>query len=162
MTFKMMTALIVLAITSCSSSIHKERRFITSSPVANSGPELRGIRFKPQRPTETDSLFEATEDPETAKAILSDNVQTINRFYTDYVFRVVGSTDNEECPSEQQCLVLSLRRARLLHEWLVNNGVSSRNLMEPTGFGKSRPIQDNTSPEGRRINRNAFIDLEKY
>ncbi|OEU44505.1 MAG: hypothetical protein BBJ60_11620 [Desulfobacterales bacterium S7086C20] len=47
---------------------------------------------------------------------------------------------------------LSLRRANSVKEYLVEKGVVSDRLMLK-GYGEERPIADNTSIEGRRMNR---------
>jgi len=64
--------------------------------------------------------------------------------------KISGHTDNTG--SEQHNLALSRRRADLVAEYLVSNGVDI-NRVESSGFGSAKAIAANTSEEGRKKNR---------
>jgi OOP family OmpA-OmpF porin len=51
---------------------------------------------------------------------------------------------------------LSVERATAVKAYLVNTGVSADNL-EVKGYGESKPIADNTTEEGRTLNRRVEI-----
>ncbi len=72
------------------------------------------------------------------------------RFYID------GHTDNQG--NDTYNLALSRRRAAVVVTFLENKGVDGRQL-ESRGFGESRPIESNSSPGGRQLNRRVEIQL---
>lgn len=72
------------------------------------------------------------------------------RFYID------GHTDN--VGNDTYNLALSRRRAAAVVTFLENKGVDGRQL-ESRGFGESRPIESNSSPGGRQLNRRVEISL---
>ena len=72
--------------------------------------------------------------------------------------RVEGYTDGEG--DEQYNLDLSFRRARSVVEYLVGRGVP-RERLEYVGYGETRPVAPDDSPEGRALNRRVeFVHLE--
>jgi outer membrane protein OmpA-like peptidoglycan-associated protein len=64
--------------------------------------------------------------------------------------KISGHTDNTG--SEQHNLTLSKRRADVVAEYLVSNGVDI-NRVETSGLGSAKPIAGNTTDEGRKKNR---------
>jgi outer membrane protein OmpA-like peptidoglycan-associated protein len=64
---------------------------------------------------------------------------------------VEGHTDGRG--SEEYNNALSLRRAVAVKAWLVQQGATNQNRLIPVGFGKSRPIADNNTDDGRFQNR---------
>ena len=61
-----------------------------------------------------------------------------------------GHTDDVGRPEEN--LDLSKRRAQVVADFLINLGVSS-NRLHPSGFGQEMPKAQNSTPEGRALNR---------
>ena len=55
---------------------------------------------------------------------------------------------------------LSLQRAESVVDYLVMNFGIERSRLFAKGYGSTRPIADNSSPEGRQLNRriNAIVD----
>jgi OOP family OmpA-OmpF porin len=51
---------------------------------------------------------------------------------------------------------LSLQRAETVREFLLARGIDG-NRMTTAGFGSSRPIADNATPEGRALNRRVVL-----
>jgi len=70
--------------------------------------------------------------------------------------RIEGHTD--ATGGELYNLALSQRRAETVRAWLVAHGVASARL-EARGFGESRPVADNATPQGRALNRRVEIHL---
>jgi len=73
--------------------------------------------------------------------------------------RIAGHTDDTGDPSTKQ--ILSLTRAKVVIEYLVNRGLLYAQ-MEPAGYGMSRPLVPNTSPENRQKNRRVEIEVLDY
>ena len=70
-----------------------------------------------------------------------------------------GHTDGEGENAYNQSL--SDRRAQAVKTWLVAHGVEAARL-ESKGFGESKPIADNGTPEGREKNRRVeFLIVEQ-
>ena len=61
--------------------------------------------------------------------------------------------------SEQYNMTLSERRAAAVQNYLVSRGVRSV-LLETRGYGETQPIADNTTVQGRAINRRVEIELQ--
>ena len=64
--------------------------------------------------------------------------------------RVEGHTDSDG--PDISNLKLSQARTQAVVDYLVSKGVE-RSRLDPVGFGESRPISDNTTPEGKAKNR---------
>jgi OOP family OmpA-OmpF porin len=79
---------------------------------------------------------------EQAKLILEED-SSVN-------FIVSGHTDSTGPESYNQGL--SERRAASVKNWLVKNGISTERL-ETIGYGESQPKYDNSTREGRKLNR---------
>ncbi len=69
-------------------------------------------------------------------------------------FEVAGHTDSTGPEAYNQ--KLSERRAASVKNWLVENGVSASRL-EAVGFGENAPKYDNSTREGRKLNRRVEI-----
>jgi outer membrane protein OmpA-like peptidoglycan-associated protein len=69
---------------------------------------------------------------------------------------IEGHTDSTG--SEELNQRLSTQRAETVRRYLIMRGID-RERIEAEGFGESRPIADNSTPEGRAINRRVEIVL---
>jgi outer membrane protein OmpA-like peptidoglycan-associated protein len=63
---------------------------------------------------------------------------------------VYGHTDNVNDSESNQ--VLSENRARVVFEYIVSNGIAE-NRLTYKGFGETKPVAGNDTPEGRAKNR---------
>jgi outer membrane protein OmpA-like peptidoglycan-associated protein len=70
--------------------------------------------------------------------------------YPDLKFEVEGHTDS--IGSEEFNQKLSEKRAGSVRDYLVDSGVSINNVVA-RGLGKTHPVADNTSAQGRKLNR---------
>ncbi|WP_236974222.1 OmpA family protein [Membranihabitans maritimus] len=70
---------------------------------------------------------------------------------------IMGHTDN--IGSEKDNMELSQGRANTVMEFLVNQGISPDRL-QATGYGESRPLVSNDTPEGRAKNRRTEFTIE--
>jgi OmpA-OmpF porin, OOP family len=62
--------------------------------------------------------------------------------------RIEGHTDADGADSQS----LSEKRALAVTRWLVEKGVDCKRLV-PVGFGNTKPVADNATPEGKVQNR---------
>ncbi len=70
---------------------------------------------------------------------------------------IAGHTDNSGTPEKNQ--VLSERRAHAVLEYLVSRQGISKGRLSSAGYGSSRPLTGNDTPEGRAINRRVEFGL---
>jgi outer membrane protein OmpA-like peptidoglycan-associated protein len=70
--------------------------------------------------------------------------------YPDLKLEIEGHTDSVGSDSYNQ--TLSEKRAASVRDYLVNNSVSINNVIA-RGFGKTRPVADNSTAKGRQLNR---------
>lgn len=71
---------------------------------------------------------------------------------------VEGHTDSQGMATYNQDL--SQRRAQAVRDYLVTRGIASDRIIA-TGFGPTRSVADNTSPEGRANNRRVEIVVQR-
>lgn len=83
---------------------------------------------------------------EQAKMILEDD--------SSAAYIIEGHTD--WTGTEQYNQGLSERRANSVRQWLIDNGVTSGRL-QSIGYGELKPKYDNSTKEGRRLNRRVEI-----
>ncbi len=67
-----------------------------------------------------------------------------------------GHTDNVGSEASNQ--KLSEQRAKAVYDYLVQHGVPSDRLAYK-GYGQSQPVADNSTPEGRRLNRRTVFTI---
>ncbi|WP_086873446.1 OmpA family protein [Kosakonia pseudosacchari] len=70
---------------------------------------------------------------------------------------VSGHTDNTGNPKLNQ--TLSLKRAEAVRDWMRDTGDVPESCFAVQGYGQSRPIATNDTPEGRALNRRVEISL---
>ncbi len=71
---------------------------------------------------------------------------------------ISGHTDN--IGKDDYNLTLSENRAKNVKLWLTNNGIDSQRIVAK-GYGKTKPIADNTTEEGRQQNRRTEFKIIK-
>jgi len=69
---------------------------------------------------------------------------------------VDGHTDNVGKPKSNK--ILSMKRAEAIKNYLVAKGISEKRVIS-NGYGDTKPIADNTTAEGRALNRRTEINL---
>ena len=95
-------------------------------------------------------MSESNATPAMADDATLDVVADSLKSCPDVRLRVEGHTDSIGAESYNQGL--SQRRAESVRDHLVGQGLGARRL-EARGYGESRPIADNGTDEGRRLNR---------
>ena len=89
-------------------------------------------------------------------SIKPESMGPINKIYQlmqkqpDLNFSVEGHTDSDG--GDEPNLTLSKERGKSVMDKLIEMGISS-NRLKSTGFGESKPIDNNSSPEGKANNR---------
>ena len=121
--------------------------------------DLRGVNFKFDRPKSTEKDITPTLQEPTSEsiAILDQAIDTLKRNPNVRV-EVVGHTDS--VGTDQYNQGLSERRARIVYDYLTSHGVDSSRLSGPTGYGESKPIDTNSTKEGRARNRRTELGVQ--
>ncbi len=92
-------------------------------------------------------------DKYTIKEECIPSLEAVYRFMIenpDVVIEVGGHTNNR--PSDDFAMTLSTDRAKAVAEWLISKGVPKERV-QYKGYGKTQPIDINTTPEGRKRNQ---------
>lgn len=74
----------------------------------------------------------------------------------DISIEIAGHTDN--VGNDQSNIELSAQRAKAVYTFLIENGIESSRLRYK-GYGKNKPIADNTTETGRAANRRTEITI---
>ena len=93
-----------------------------------------------------------------SKTLLNDVVKILKDHPEIEKIRVEGHTDNEA--SAPYNMKLSEKRAASVVTYLKSQGVEGGR-MESKGFGLTKPIADNGTPDGREKNRRVEIHIVK-
>lgn len=104
---------------------------------------LRGVNFD----------FDRAEIRPDARPILDQAAQRLRQCGAERL-QVEGHTDSIGADAYNQDL--SERRARAVRDYLVSKGVVGGRI-SAVGFGESRPISTNDTPEGRALNRRVEV-----
>ncbi|MCK4664026.1 MAG: PD40 domain-containing protein [Bacteroidales bacterium] len=92
------------------------------------------------------------------KVVLDNFIEFLNENPTVKI-KIGGHTDNIH--DADYNLVLSNRRAKTVHDYLLDNDVQSKRVSYD-GFGERKPIADNNTSKGRALNRRTeFIIIGK-
>lgn len=124
--------------------------FLSAGRGVTAHGEYIRIEFNAHRPSQQD-CFDDVIDKTQEKYLqeISDELKgnpTIG-------IKVVGYTDKNEC-SGIECSKLSLRRSRMIYEWLVKSGVPAFQLKGPDAGGSDWPLEkDAVDEKQRRSNR---------
>jgi hypothetical protein len=116
---------------------------LTPAADANRRAVLEGIVFEPGT-----SQFKPEAEAELQK-LLAELKQT-----SDMTIEIQGHTVPGESPAADRAL--SQQRARQVKQWLVNHGINERRIIT-VGYGSSRPLVENSTEQGRRINERIEI-----
>lgn len=94
--------------------------------------------------------------PASFKAL--DEVVVILRQDPYLKLDIAGHTDNSGTPEKNQ--VLSEQRAHAVLEYLLSRSGVAKERLSSAGYGSSRPLAGNDTPEGRAINRRVEFVLK--
>lgn len=128
--------------------------------------ELRQIEgVEVSRPSEGEIQVRLTSDilfdvnsyalRSASRSTLQDLARNFSQ-YPDNIIDVEGHTDSTGTDAHNQRL--SEQRAASVADYLIDNGVPSRNITV-YGYGESRPKSSNDTAEGRQLNRRVEIHI---
>jgi OmpA-OmpF porin, OOP family len=92
-----------------------------------------------------------------AIVILDEAADILNK-YPQLRVEVAGHTDSIGTDDYNQNL--SQRRAQVVYNYLTGKGVDAGRLVGPNGFGEAKPIDVNTTKEGRARNRRTELNVQ--
>lgn len=121
---------------------------------------LTGDYVQPVFVVQTENLFDkgsSTLRPEGVQE-LSRATEFIKR-YRPIKVRVEGHTDSDG--EEDLNMALSQDRANSVRDRLVSQGGIDVNILIPVGYGESKPVASNDTPDGQRKNRRFEIVIER-
>ncbi|MEY2760439.1 MAG: hypothetical protein RLZZ96_339 [Bacteroidota bacterium] len=99
-------------------------------------------------------LGKATLKPESEPEL--KRIQQVMKENMALVIEISGHTDNTG--SDEINNKLSLERANAVKDYLLNGNIDSSRI-RTKGYGKSKPKADNSTEEGRQINRRVEIEI---
>ncbi len=103
--------------------------------------------------------FETNSNKIKAASLIElDNVASILAQYPDYNVSISGHTDSVGNAGYNKSL--SQKRAKACLDYLVSKGVSAGR-MSSAGYGEEQPIADNSTAEGRQMNRRVEFNIFK-
>jgi OmpA-OmpF porin, OOP family len=109
--------------------------------------DLKGVNFD----------FDKDKLRPDAIAILDEAADILNK-YPQLRVEVAGHTDSVGGDAYNQNL--SQRRAQVVFNYLTGKGVDAGRLVGPNGFGEAKPIDVNTTKEGRARNRRTELNVQ--
>ena len=125
--------------------------FCAASSSAISIIDFRDVYFDAHQPLELKDL-----DPPSSE--LNEALVTLKHMPKVQVL-VFGYADIGE-GSKADCQEISERRALLVYEWLLANGVHSAQLVGHRGFGATQPIDFTDTEAQRRRNRRVELNVQ--
>ena len=106
---------------------------------------MKNVRFEPSSSRLTSDSYE-----------ILDQIIVIMDRYPSYTLFISGHTDSLGDDRNNQ--ILSEERARSCFQYLLANGVEASR-MRYEGYGETRPIADNATHVGRKLNRRVEFEL---
>lgn len=152
---KIQAVSLLLFLASCTLDQKKATTDLPEPPLLT-GPEMVSVQFKKGLPSSGESLMSVLQDDFSKKAL--DRDLALIKKYKGLYFEVLGFTDSQEC-GDKQCDELSLRRAKIVYDWLIENGVHRSSIVDMRGHGDDMPIDTNETEEGRAVNRRVEINI---
>ena len=125
------------------------------APKAAPKPVVKPVVEKVTMAAETNFDFDKAVLKPAGKARLDDLVDKLKAVNLEVII-AVGHTDS--IGTKAYNLKLSLRRANAVKAYLVSKGIPA-NRIYTEGKGKSQPIADNRTKEGRAKNRRVEIEV---
>jgi hypothetical protein len=120
--------------------------------------QLTNVDFRSGRPGPEESLVQATSyTEETLNEVLKANARALKEI-PELGAEITGFSDQREC-SGRDCDELSLRRATLVYQWLVEHGVPASKLRGPSIGDKTFQLENDDAEQGRQLNRRVQFDL---
>jgi len=101
--------------------------------------------------------FDHTTIRPDSEPVLDEAIRVINEQQGNFSVILGGHTDDIGTQSYNR--ELSQRRADAVREYMINHGVPAEKL-RAVGYGETKPVADNSTPEGRARNRRVDPNLD--
>jgi outer membrane protein OmpA-like peptidoglycan-associated protein len=85
-----------------------------------------------------------------------DNLVAVLNKYPKMTIEIAGHTDSEG--EDAYNMSLSQNRAKSVYDYLISNKIAPLRL-KPKGYGETRPVDSNDTPEGRQKNRRTEFQI---
>ena len=121
----------------------------------------RGCKIEPKEEVVVDMRLNFDVDKYQIKPEMVSEIAKVAEFlrqYPDVNAQIQGHTDSTG--SNQYNQGLSERRAGAVKDYLINNFGIDGSRLSAVGYGEERPIADNSTAEGRALNRRAEAHAE--
>ena len=112
-----------------------------------------------EKPVAINNLFFNTGEYELLPTSIAELTRVAN-FINRHQMLVEISGHTDDVGNDESNLVLSQNRANAVRDYLIRLGVDSK-LLTTKGYGESRPVATNTTPEGRQKNRRVELQFIK-
>jgi len=129
---------------------------LTDKPIRK---EFLLERLKPGKRVTLNNIFFDFNSAKLKPASFSElnKVVRLLKANPDISIRINGHTDN--IGTDEYNLDLSLRRAKAVYDYLIENGIAPGRLAYK-GFGSTRPVTENQTEKGRAQNRRTEIVIK--
>jgi Outer membrane protein and related peptidoglycan-associated (lipo)proteins len=129
----------------------------TPTPPAETKKPKRGKSYR------LDVYFKANEytfDLGSSEKGLEDLYNMLKK-NNEISVEIGGHTNNLLHPYADKALDLSTKRAKSVADWLISKGVSP-DRVQYKGYGWTKPVEPNTTPEGRKRNQRVEVTILTY
>jgi OmpA family len=113
---------------------------------------INGIFFNENMPLKNSDLRTSLVSYNVSLQMLKNDLGAINSLDSTHFIKIIGRTDDRECNGDE-CMRLSLRRAQMVYQWMIDNGVPRSRFLPPEGLGSGSPLDNNGTSQGRARNR---------
>jgi len=97
--------------------------------------------------------------PESTEGL--QELYTLLKRNPDIMVEIGGHTNNLLHPYESKALELSTNRAKSVADWLIGKGIDASRVRYK-GYGWKKPVEPNTTPEGRKKNQRVEVTILTY
>lgn len=128
-----------------------------ATPAVQNKPPKRGRSYR------LDVYFKANEytfDVGSSEKGLEELYNMLKN-NSEISVEIGGHTNNLLHPYADKAMDLSTKRAKSVADWLISKGVSSERV-QYKGYGWTKPVEPNTTPEGRKRNQRVEVTILYY
>ncbi|WP_271411316.1 OmpA family protein [Pseudomonas sp. Q1-7] len=103
--------------------------------------------------------FDSSKLDAADEAVLDDVAARLKSEAPDAKLTITGHTDSVGSDAYNQ--KLSERRAHAVADYLMRSGIPASNIVSVGGAGESQPVADNSTKDGRAMNRRVEIQIDR-
>ncbi len=105
-------------------------------------------------------LFESGKTRLRTDDIFDIIERAIDILYADKKAEVVLSGHTDDEGDEYQNMVLSQARIEVVRKYMINQGIDEKRIRS-VAYGETMPLENNTTAEGKQLNRRVEINILK-